>query len=41
MRGRMGTGSRTMADLVAVAAARHRGKPALRHKVGEAWVDVS
>ena len=35
------TGSRTMADLVAVAAARHRGKPALRHKVGEGWVDVS
>ena len=35
------TGSRTMADLVAVAAARHGGKPALRHKVGEGWVDVS
>ena len=35
------TGSRTMADLVAVAAARHGGRPALRHKVGEGWVDVS
>ena len=30
-----------MADLVAVAAARHGGRPALRHKVGEGWVDVS
>jgi long-chain acyl-CoA synthetase len=35
------TGSRTMADLVAVAAARDGGRPALRYKVGERWVDVS
>ncbi len=41
MQGTTGTGSRTMADLVAVAAGRHRGKPALRHKVDERWVDVS
>jgi long-chain acyl-CoA synthetase len=41
MREMMGTGSRTMADLVPVAAARHREKPALRYKAGEGWVDVS
>ena len=41
MQGMTGTGSRTMADLVAVAAGRHGGKPALRHKVGDRWVDVS
>ena len=37
----IGTGSRTMADLIPLATARHGGKPALRHKVGDAWVDVS
>ncbi len=36
-----GTGSKTMGDLVAVAAARHGANPALRHKVGEDWIDVS
>ena len=36
-----GTGSPTMADLVAVAAAHNAGKPALRYKAGEEWVDVS
>ncbi len=35
------TGSKTMGDLVAVAASRHGANPALRHKVGEDWVDVS
>ena len=41
MDGRVGTGSRTMADLIGLAAARYGGKPALRHKVGGEWVDVS
>ena len=41
MRGRVGTGSRAMADLIPLAAARHGGKPALRHKLGGEWVDVS
>jgi long-chain acyl-CoA synthetase len=36
-----GTGSNTMADLVALAAARHGGSPALRFKDGEEWSDVS
>ncbi len=36
-----GTGSKTMADLAAMAAAKYAGKPALRHKVGEQWVDVT
>jgi len=35
------TGSKTMADMVGIAAARHAGKVALRHKVGEEWVDVT
>jgi hypothetical protein len=30
-----------MADLIGLAAARYGGKPALRHKVGGEWVDVS
>src|SRR5581483_5202913 len=34
------TGSRTMADLVPLAARKHAGRPAIRHKVGEEWVDV-
>jgi len=41
MDGRVGTGSLTMADLIGLAAARYGGKPALRHKVGGEWVDVS
>ena len=41
MRGGMGTGSRTMADLIALATARHGGKPALKHKLGGEWVEVS
>src|SRR3954469_17275562 len=35
-----GTGATTMAGLAAVAAKHHAGKPALRHKVGDQWVDV-
>jgi long-chain acyl-CoA synthetase len=34
------TGVKTMAGLAAVAAEKHAGKPALRHKVGDAWVDI-
>jgi long-chain acyl-CoA synthetase len=34
------TGSRTMADLVPLAARKHAGRPAIKHKVGEDWVDV-
>ena len=41
MHRRVGTGSRTMADLVALAMARHGGKPALMHKVDGEWVEVS
>jgi long-chain acyl-CoA synthetase len=33
-------GATTMASLAAVAAQRFAGKPALRHKVGEEWVDI-
>jgi long-chain acyl-CoA synthetase len=36
-----GTGSRTMADVVALAAGRHPDRPALRHKQGDRWVDTS
>ena len=36
-----GTGSRTMADIVKLAGEQHGDKPALRHKVGEEWKDVS
>src|SRR3712207_5511589 len=35
------TGSRTMADVVALAAERNADRPALRHKRGDEWVDVS
>src|SRR4051795_1776606 len=35
-----GTGATTMAGLAAVAAKEFAGKPALRHKVGDQWVDV-
>src|SRR3954451_18445882 len=34
------TGVQTMAAAPAVAAEKHAGKPALRHKVGDAWVDI-
>src|SRR3954449_2141950 len=33
-------GATTMASLAAVAAQRFAGKPALRHKVGDEWVDI-
>src|SRR3954467_8406480 len=35
-----GTGVTTMAGLAAVAAKQHAGKPALRHKQGDQWVDI-
>jgi long-chain acyl-CoA synthetase len=35
------TGSRTMADLVSLAGRKHADRPALKHKVGDEWVDVS
>jgi long-chain acyl-CoA synthetase len=35
------TGSKTIADLVMLAAEKHGDNPALRHKVGEDWVDIS
>jgi len=41
MTGMVGTDVRTMADLIGLAAARHGGKPALRHKLGGEWVEVS
>ena len=41
MHGRVGAGSRTMADLIVLAAARQGGKPALMHKVDGEWVEVS
>src|SRR3954463_2090240 len=34
------TGVTTMAGLAAVAADKHAGRPALRHKVGDQWVDI-
>jgi long-chain acyl-CoA synthetase len=36
-----GSGSKTMADLVAAAASKHESQPALRHKVGDEWVDIT
>src|SRR3954452_23505226 len=33
-------GATTMASLAAVAAEKFAGKPALRHKVGDEWVDI-
>ncbi len=41
MHGTIGTSSRTMADLIPLAAVRYGGKPALRHKVDGEWIDVS
>ena len=35
------TGSKTMADLAALAASKHAGNPAARYKKGDEWVDVS
>ena len=35
------TGSKTIADIVPLAGARHADRPALRHKVAGRWVDVS
>ena len=34
------TTATTMASLAAVAAQKFAGKPALRHKVGDEWVDI-
>jgi long-chain acyl-CoA synthetase len=36
-----GTGSKTIADLLPLAAKRYGGAPALRHKVGDEWQDIS
>ena len=36
-----GTGSKTMADLAALAAEKFADKTALKHKVGEEWVETS
>ena len=35
------TGSTTIADLLPRAAEQYAGSPAIRHKVGDAWTDVS
>jgi long-chain acyl-CoA synthetase len=35
------TGSRTIADLVALAGEKHGDRPAIKHKIGDEWVDVS
>ncbi|HEY2601491.1 MAG TPA: long-chain fatty acid--CoA ligase [Thermoleophilaceae bacterium] len=35
------TGSRTMADLIPLAGRKHGDRPAIKHKVGDEWVDVS
>ncbi len=35
------TGSRTMADLALAAGAKFADSPALRHKVGDEWVDIT
>ncbi len=37
----IGTDSKTMGDLVRRAAAAHTTSPAMRHKVGDEWVDVT
>ena len=36
-----GTGTPTMAAQLPAVAAKHAGKPALRHKVGDEWRDIS
>jgi long-chain acyl-CoA synthetase len=35
------TGSKTLADLLTLAVQKHAGLTAVRHKVGDEWVDVS
>ena len=35
------TGSKTMADLALLAGRKHAGRTAVKHKVGDEWVDVS
>jgi len=35
-----GTGSKTMADLLPLAAKQYAGEPALKHKVGDEWVSI-
>ncbi|HEY6779315.1 MAG TPA: AMP-dependent synthetase/ligase [Thermoleophilaceae bacterium] len=37
----VGTGSKTMADLLPLAAEQYGQRPALRRKVGDQWVDIS
>ncbi|MGH3994193.1 MAG: AMP-binding protein, partial [Pseudonocardiaceae bacterium] len=37
---RAGTGSRTIADLLPLAVKKYANAPALRHKVGDEWVDI-
>ncbi|HYP49047.1 MAG TPA: AMP-binding protein, partial [Thermoleophilaceae bacterium] len=36
----LGTGSKTIADLLPLAVTKYADNPALRHKVGDSWVDV-
>jgi long-chain acyl-CoA synthetase len=36
-----GTGSKTIADLLPLAAERYADKPAIKRKVGEDWADIS
>jgi long-chain acyl-CoA synthetase len=38
---RAATGSRTIADLLPLAASRYSGRAALKHKVGDQWVAIS
>ena len=35
------TGSKTIADMLPMAAAKYADRPAVRHKVGDEWLDVS
>ena len=35
------TGSRTIADLIPLAGEKHADQPAIKHKVGDEWVDVT
>jgi long-chain acyl-CoA synthetase len=37
----MGTGSKTMADLLSKAAEKYAGQVALKHKVGDTWEEIS
>ena len=38
---RLGTGSKTIADLLPLAAEQYAQKTAIKHKAGDDWVDVS